>query len=453
MPTSTEMGTLHAIEENLIETARRSREDLIETTAALIRIPSENTPPTGSEQECQKLVYSRLRSLDIPAEMYLIGSVPGLASHPEFRPGRDYANRPNLAGVIAGSGGGRSLILSGHIDTVPRGSLPWTRDPFGAVVEGNRLYGLGANDMKGGIGVILTVLRVLKDAGIVLRGDLFVETVVDEEFGGVNGTLAARLHGPKADAAIVCEPSHQAICPAQTGGRTAHIRLRTGTSGILYEGGSPAQVTGPLACLLAGVEEFARQRLASSPGHPLYVHSLDPVPVWVTRIHMGGWGFMDPQTLPSSCNVEIYWQAMPGETQESVDREFFDWLEAMAQAHPDLFTPKPEVTFPFRCLPGSAIDPAHPLVTGLAEASSATTGQAPPVEGIAGPCDMYLFHQHFDIPAVLFGPGGGNTHAPDECVDLDSQRCAVEALLRFICRWCEVDLSRSAPVRPAQTKS
>lgn len=442
-----EVGILSAIEERLVERARLRQDDLIETTAALVRVSSENTPPTGTEQDCQKVVLARLQSLGIAAEMYLIGSVPGLTSHPEFRSGRDYTNRPNIAGVIPGSGGGRSLVLSGHIDTVPRGYLPWTRDPFGAVVEGDRLYGLGANDMKGGIGVILTVLRILRESGVVLRGDLLVETVVDEEFGGVNGTLAARLHGPKADAAIICEPTNQAICPAQTGGRTAHIRLRVETSGILYEGGSPAQITAPLAYLLAGVDDFARQRLAASPGHPLYAHSRDPVPVWVTRIHMGGWGFKDPQTLPSSCNVEIYWQAMPGETEESIDRQFFAWLEAMAQARPDLFTPGPEVTFPFRWLPGSALDPAHPLVTGLTDAFSATTGRPPSVEGIAGPCDMYLFHQHFDIPAVLFGPGGGNTHAPDEWLDLNTQQCTVESLLRFICRWCEVDVHRSAPFR------
>ena len=439
MKASATSPTLPEVEESLVKKARQMRDDLVETTAALVRTPSENTPPTGGEHDCQELIFSRLKSLGIPAEMYVVGSVPGLASHPEFRPGRDYANRPNVAGVIPGSGGGRSLLLSGHIDTVPRGSLPWARDPFGAVVEGNRLYGLGASDMKGGVGVMLTVLRILKEAGVQLRGDLRFETVVDEEFGGVNGTLAARVRGPKADAAIVCEPSNLAICPGQTGGRTAHIRLKVETSGILYEGGSPPQVTGPLACLLAGVEEFARQRLASAPVHPLYAHSHDPVPVWVTRIHMGGWGYLDPQTLPSSCNVEVYWQAMPGEAQEAIDRDFFDWLEGMAQARPDLFTPKPQVTFPFRWLPGSTLDAAHPLVTGLAKAFRATTAREPAVEGIGGPCDMYLFHQHFDTPAVLFGPGGGNTHAPDEWVDLDSQQSTVETLLRFVCRWCGVD--------------
>jgi acetylornithine deacetylase len=442
MQASAESDRRRAVEEKLIETARRHRDDLIETTRSLVRTPSENTPPTGAENDCQKLVYSQLQTLGLAADIYGIASVPGLTSHPEFRPGRDYSNRPNVSGVLAGAGGGRSLLLSGHIDTVPRGSLPWTKDPFGAVVEDNRLYGLGANDMKGGIGVILTVLRVLKETGVSLRGDLRVETVVDEEFGGVNGTLAARLRGPKTDAAIVCEPSQRAICPAQTGGRTAHIRLKAATSGILYEGGKPAQVTEQLAHLLTSVGDFARRRQASAPGHPLYADSSDPVPVWVTRIHMGGWGSSDPQTLPSSCSVEIYWQAMPGESPESIDGEFFAWLDELVLAHPDLFTHKPEVTFPFRWLPGSALDPGHPLVTSLADAFRSTTGRAPSVGGIGGPCDMFLFHQHFDTPAVLFGPAGGNTHAPDEWVDIDSMQTTVEALLRFICRWCGVQSPR-----------
>jgi acetylornithine deacetylase len=248
-----------------------------------------------------------------------------------------------------------------------------------------------------------------------------VETVVDEEYGGVNGTLAARLRGPKTDAAIVCEPSQRAICPAQTGGRTAHIH-----------------VTEQLARLLSSVGDFARRRQSSAPGHHLYAHSSDPVPVWVTRICMGGWGSSDPQTLPSSCSVEIYWQAMPGESPESIDGEFFAWLNELVLEHPGLFMHKPEVTFPFRWLPGSALDPGHPLVTGLAEAFRSATGRAPSVGGIGGPCDMFLFHQHFDTPAVLFGPAGGNTHAPDEWVDIDSMQTTVEALLRFICRWCGV---------------
>jgi acetylornithine deacetylase len=125
--------------------------------------------------------------------MYDIRHVRGLTSHPAFRHQRDYANRPNVGAILKGSGGGKSLLLSGHIDTVPRSSSEWTRDPFSAVIEDNRLYGLGSNDMKGGIAAMLVAVEAIREAGVRLRGDLMIESIVDEEFGGVNGTLASRL--------------------------------------------------------------------------------------------------------------------------------------------------------------------------------------------------------------------------------------------------------------------
>lgn len=331
------------------------------------------------------------------------------------------------------------LLLSGHIDTVPRGSEPWCRDPFGAMIEGNRLYGLGANDMKGGIAAMLLALEILKEAGVQLRGNLLVETIVDEEFGGVNGTLAARLRGHNADAAILCEPSQNMICPAQTGGRTAHIILRSAEGGVLSEGAAQAPLLEQITYFLGGIREFARQRRQRAPIHELYADCADPVPAWVTKIYCGGWGTKEPITLPESCRIELYWQTMPGEEKERIDEEFYHWLDELASARPDLFPQKPDVRFPIQWLPASAIDSQHELVTALAGAFEQVTGTQPLVRGIGGPCDMFVFHQHFNMPAVLFGPRGGNTHAPDEWVDLDSVLVTVETLARFICRWCQVD--------------
>lgn len=439
MPTNKASAEQQWIERHLPEVAGRFRNRLVQTIRELVQIPSENTPPAGAELECQRYVYERLAWLGLKAQMYDVQGVAGLAEHPLFRSGRDYTNRPNVAAVWPGSGGGKSLLLSGHIDTVPRGSEPWSRDPFGAVVEGNRLYGLGSNDMKGGIAVMLLAVEALKDEGVQLRGDLLVETVVDEEFGGVNGTLAARLHGHNADAAIVCEPSHHAICPGQMGGRTAHITLRSDTGGILSEGSNPVRVTDQLHHVLGQVEEFARRRRAHTPVHALYAGSSDPAPVWVTKASCGGWGAREPITLPATCRIELYWQAMPGERKEDIDREFFRWFDETVSARPALFPVKPEIAFPLDWLPGSALDVRHELVTGLSETFRRVAGTEPQIRGIGGPCDLFVFHQAFDTPAVLFGPRGGNTHAPDEWVDLDSALTAVEVLARFVCRWCGVN--------------
>ncbi len=438
-----EGARMERIVERLTEMVRASKGRLVGLISELVCIPSENTPPVGAELECQRHIRKLLADLDLDAELYEPSRVAALTDHPLFNPGRDYTNRPNLIATWRGSGGGRSLLISGHVDTVPRGSAPWKRDPFGATVEGNRLYGLGANDMKGGIGASLLALEMLREGGIHLMGDLMMETIVDEEFGGVNGTLAARVRGHNAEAAILCEPSQGAICPAQTGGRTAHITLTGSDSGILYESRPQARAVDQLGYLLAGIEAFATHRRSIAPIHVLYSDSSDPVPVWVTKIHYGGWGHKEPVTLPNSCKIEMYWQTMPGEDQPSIERDFFDWLKKLVTDRPELFPDNPGVEFPIRWLPGSAIDSASDLVTGLAETHAQVTGQTAKIQGIGGPCDMFVFHQHFGTPAVLFGPKGGNTHLPDEWLDLDSALTTAEILARFVCRWCGVDWERT----------
>jgi acetylornithine deacetylase len=436
METRAGANRLNEIEKRLSLLAHSLEDRLAATIADLVCIPSENTPPVGMEYACQCYIRDRFAQLGLDAEIYDLDSIPGLSSHPVYRSGRDYTRRPNVAAVWRGSGGGRSLLLSGHADTVPRGSEPWNHDPFDACRDGNRIYGLGSNDMKGGIAAIILAVEVLREAHVRLRGDLLLETVVDEEFGGVNGTLAARLRGHNAQAAIMCEPSQNMVCPAQMGGRTAHITMRGGGEGILYEGGSRAHPADQLHYILGKIGEFARQRRRNATAHRLYRNSKDPVPVWVTKIDCGGWGTGEPITIPSACRIEVYWQAMPGETKQDIDREFHSWLDDAIDSRRELFPLRPESNFPIEWLPGSAIDERHELVKGLADTYEDATGTHAVVQGIGGPCDMFVLHEHFRIPAVLFGPKGGNTHAPDEWVDVASSIATVETLARFICRWC-----------------
>src|SRR5215472_12401826 len=135
------------------------RDRLVEIVSDLVRIPSENTPPTGAELACQNYVAGSLRRLGWTPRMYDLDTVPGLTQHPLFWNGRTYKERPNVGARREGSGGGRSLLLTGHIDTVPRGTQPWTRDAFFPHLEGNRLYGRGSNDMKGGVATNLFILE------------------------------------------------------------------------------------------------------------------------------------------------------------------------------------------------------------------------------------------------------------------------------------------------------
>ena len=426
-----------AVEKSLRARAAANRDALVAAIRDLVRIPSENTPPTGNELACQEYVAQSLTRMGWKPDLYRPDEAPGAAGHPLYWHGRDYRNRPNVGARRRGAGGGRSLVLSGHIDTVPAGTQPWTRDPFGGEIEGNRLYGRGSNDMKAGVAANLFVLRALADLEIELAGDLVFETVVDEEFGGVNGTLAGRLAGYNGDAAVISEPSFLRICAAQRGGRTAHITLSAPSGGILKEGGAPPGVIEQLRCFLDHLPEFTQRRRKAAPAHRLYPQP-DPVPVSVARISTGPWGFREPPSNPDTCQIELFWQAMPGETVEEVDAQFGAWIEDLVAAEPRLFASRPRVEFPIRWLPGSAIDPDEPLVRELSACAADVLGKPPAVVGIEGPCDMYVFHQVAGTPAVLWGARGGNTHKADEYVELDSAAAAAETLLLFVCRWCGV---------------
>ncbi len=415
------------------------REKLISTLSDLVRVPSENTPPIGAEYRCQKYLHDRLQEIGLTSDLYYFSEIENLKIHPAYRHQRDYTNRPNVAGTLRGSGGGKSLLFSGHIDTVPIGSEKWAHDPFGAEIEGNRLYGRGSNDMKGGIAAALVAIETIVDTGIKLKGDVFFESVVDEEFGGVNGTLAARLRGYNADAVIVTEPSQNIICPAHLGGRIVHVTFRSNDGGILEEGKSESGVTDQLHYFLGELKNFAKLRKAQAPIHPLYSTNDNPVPVWVLKINAGGWGMEVPTTIPKICRVELYWQQVPGEKLEDIDLAFSQWFEEIINARPDLFQIKPEVVPAIDWLPGSEIEINSPIVTQLAESFQKVTGMPASVQGFNAPCDMFIFHQYFQTPALLFGPKGGNTHQPDEWVDLDSLVEVTETLISFICEWCSAD--------------
>ncbi len=340
-----------------------------------------------------------------------------------------------------GIGAGRSLLLSGHIDTVPRGAHPWNHEAFAAQIHGNRLYGRGANDMKGGIATNLFVFEALGEMNVSLAGDLIFESVVDEEFGGSNGTLAGRLRGFTADAAIISEPSFLRVCPAQRGGRTAHILLQA-SGGVLREDKLGTGIIEQLNFFLTKLKDFADQRRSRVRVHELYSHHVDPVPVSITKIVTSAWGTSEPITIPERCQIELYWQTMPGETQNEIEAEFFTWLDSLVDQAGSPFLQRPHVTFPIRWLPGSAISKNEPVVQELARCAASVLGETPPIVGIEGPCDLYIFQQGFGIPAVLWGAKGANTHGSDEYLEIDSVVQAAKTLLLFICQWCGVARNR-----------
>ena len=235
------------------------RDDLVALVRELVSHPSENPKllsgaaeqarATAAEAACQDAVAAHLGALGMLVDRF------------EALPGRE-----DVVGRLAGAGGGRSLILNGHVDVVPAGDpAAWPHDPWGGELEEGRLWGRGACDMKGGIASGIIALRALRDLGVRLAGDVVFQSVVDEETGGP-GTRAALARGHVADAAIVLEPTAREIVTVEGGLEWVRVvvRGRTGHSAIRYRSvhaggrGEAVSAIEKAAKLLAAVGELER---------------------------------------------------------------------------------------------------------------------------------------------------------------------------------------------------
>jgi len=426
---------MNNIEKRILQKVDELDDYLTSTLQELVKIPSINHPPTGEEFECQMAVAKHIRELGINPKVYNLDDVPGLKEHPSYWPGRDYTNRPNIYAKRRGTGGGKSIVLSGHIDTVPLGTKEWKYDPFGAEIVDGRLYGLGSYDMKAGTVINLGVLRTLHELGIELKGDVNLETVVDEEFGGVNGTIAGRLQGKNENAIVITEPTDLMICNGNRGGQVAHITLQ-GPEGIIFEEGEPGHAIRKLQHFLKWIDKFRERRRAKIPEWK--PGPLDPIPVLITKISSGGWGTNVPITVPPDAKVELYWQLVPGEEKEQVRRELFDLLDEMVADKPNDFTSIPKVEFPIRFMPASEIPENSPLVIELNKQAKKVTGHLLHVEPIPAPSDLYVVQRDFNLPAIHFGVRGGNAHAADEFIILEDLITATKIMTLFVINWCGI---------------
>ena len=190
----------HPATERLWGAIDERRDELVQTVADLVRFPSV----LGQEAGVQGYVAEHLRASGFATESWdLNDSVKQQPNAGESNV--PFPGRPNVTGKRAGQGGGRSLIMNGHIDVVSAEPVSaWRYDPWAAQIVGDRMYGRGAYDMKSGVALNLFLSRLLNDLDIPLKGDFTIHSVIEEECTG-NGALAASLRD-RADACIVTEP-------------------------------------------------------------------------------------------------------------------------------------------------------------------------------------------------------------------------------------------------------
>ena len=426
--------------ETILRAVDERRTEIISFARDLLRIPSVNQPPTGQEREAQEFLRQRLSEMGLAPELFCLDALDGLEQHPAYAVGgsveiaRDYRDRPNLACIWPGRGGGRSLIVTGHIDVVPPGNPAlWHYDPWAATMEGDRIYARGAIDDKGGLAAAIMAVACLREAGVSLQGDVIIQSCVDEEFGGGNGTVATLVRGYRADAVLMLEPTDLAVCPTTYGCQSLMVSVY-GQAAHPIERWKGVDAIG-LACQVYGAfQDFEADRgMRARASWPLLGEQVIPVPLVVRRLEAltpgGG-------AIPDLCEMQVWTTVMPGETQESLLADVGAHL-AGSLAHSAWLSDHPPDVRPMgRFLEATVTPSDHAFVQSVAGAYEMAT-DSPATIGVGTSGDGYVYANYGGMPLVEMGPGPVHrAHAPDEHITVDELLSATKTIALLIAQWC-----------------
>jgi acetylornithine deacetylase len=331
------------------------------------------------------------------------------ASLEEVAPGR-----PNVVAVARGKGGGRSLMLNAHTDTV---GVAGMTDPFAPRVDDGRLYGRGAYDMKGSLAACMLATAEAQRHG--LSGDVILTAVADEEFASIGTEAVAASIG--ADAAIVTEPTELQVAVAHRG--FVHVGIET--RGRAAHGSRPQlgiDAIAKMGRVLVGIEELD-STLRATPTHP-YVGSGS---VHASLIEGG----QEYSSYPARCSLQAERRTIPGETAQLFEQELEEIVGRAATGDPDFAA---EVRVLASREPFEVVE-SSPIVDTVRRAATSVLGSAPDLVGVSFWADSALLSEA-GIPTVLFGPRGEGAHAEVEWVDLESLERCVEIYVAVAAELC-----------------
>ncbi len=406
------------------------RDRLLADLDALLAIPSLGG--TDAESHVQQHLAERWAADGLAVDAWDL-PLEALRADRAF-PGME-VDRPAGLGVTAtchGTGGGRSLLLNGHADVVPAGA-DWTGDPFAArhVTRDGREWVMarGAADMKGGLVAAWAAVRAVRDAGVSLRGDVVLASVIGEEDGGL-GTFGLLRHGVRADMCVIPEPTDLHLVPANGGALTFRLLVR----------GAAAHASRRLLGVSA-IERFVPVLAALQAEEARRNADVDPLmagwdlayPTSVGMLRAGDWASTVPDLLVAEGRLGV----ALGETVDEARASLEAAVAAACAADPWLRDHPVEVQWWGGQFAAGRTDPDEAVVRWLAEEHAAHTGSAPDVHGAPYGSDLRLLTGLGGIPTVLYGPGEpAQAHARDEAVAVDDIVTCAEVLARLIVRAC-----------------
>lgn len=316
------------------------------------------------------------------------------------------AGRPSIVGVLRGSGGGQSLMFNGHTDTVSLSG--YEANPLSGSIgtkNGKQVvFGRGCLDMKGGLAAGLAALSATKASGRVLRGDVIVAAVSDEEDAS-QGTQDVIEAGWRADAVIFPEPTQGAILTAHKG----FVWVEVDILGVAAHGSDPA--TGKDAILYAGSFLQALGQYQTQ----LPVDDL----LGQASLHCGLiQGGEEPSSYPSNCTITIEFRTVPSQTDQSILADISALLRGITHETPGFQYNEPRITIS-RPTQKLAVD--HPFVQKTVACTSAVLGRIPPVQSGSFWTDAAFFGA-VGVPSIVYGPAGEGLHGKEEWVEIESLR-------------------------------
>lgn len=404
-------------------------DDLLEFAADLVAVRSV----PGDEGPAQERVRERLEDLGLDVEEIDPRDVQGLEDHEEYvEPETPYEGRANLLATREGSGDGPSLLFNGHVDVVPEGDREaWSFDPFGGAVEDGRLLGRGASDMKGGVAAMIYALEAIERAGIELAGDLSINTVLEEEYGGSGGTLASVLAGAEADAVVIPEPTDFDSWIANDG--VSYVRVIVeGKGAHAAETDAGVNAVSKLLPIYHALEDLHDERKTTVHDELFEEWHEHTVSLNLGTIRGGEW----VSSVPDEAILEARISHAPAETREEIHEAVESTVEETGAGDPWLEEHPPEVEW-FGWRGSSAkVDPDEPIVQAVETVTEDVLGRESHAKGFPGGIDTRFFVNYADTPAICFGPGAYNIHGTDEYLPVEELEECTLALALLAMEWC-----------------
>ena len=415
------------LQQQIASAVDAARDDIVIFIQTLVRSPSL----ANNEGPVQNIISDKLKSLGFEAEKVPV-RFDELKDHPAFNDdGYSPDSRFNVVGNWKSNGKGKSLILNGHVDVVPTGSLElWDKSPWSGFIKNNRIYGRGSCDMKAGLASGIFAIQILQEIGFSPRGNVMVQSVVGEESGGC-GTLANVVKGYSADGAVVLEPTSLNISPIHSGALNFRITIPgKATHGAMrWEGVSAIEKTNLIHQSILNLEQERNAAYQSE-----YYKSYQMVaPINIGTIQGGDWH----SSVPDTVVVEGRFGIFPGEAVGAARQAFETHIHETALKDVWLKDHPPVVVWFEGQYESGQTDPNHLLIQSLAECYAQTAGKEPTIEGVTYAADMALFTNYCKIPAVLFGPGDvRRAHAINEYVEIDDVMSCIKIIANLIVDWC-----------------